>query len=62
MASVGIEKDTVMELMDRVYENTKNLSVQKEQSRKLQQEILDNYSSYKEAVERVYQNTEERKQ
>ncbi len=62
MASVGMEKESVMELMDQVYEYTKNLSVQKEQSRKLQQEILDNYGSYKEAVERVYRNTEERKQ
>lgn len=62
MASVGIEKETVIGLMDRVYDNTKNLSVQKEQSKKLQQEIMDNYSNYKEAVERVYTNMEERKQ
>lgn len=62
MASVGIEKEIVIGLMDKVYDNTKNLSVQKEQSKKLQQEIMDHYSQYKEAVERVYQNTAERKQ
>lgn len=62
MASVGIEKETVIGLMDEVYDNTKKLSVQKEQSKKLQQEIMDNYSNYKEAVERVYTNMEERKQ
>ena len=62
MASVGVEKETVTGLMDKVYDNTKNLSVQKEQSKKLQQEIMDNYSKYKEAVERVYTNTKERKQ
>lgn len=62
MASVGIGKETVMALMDRVYDNAKNLSVQKEQSKKLQQEIVDNYSRYKEAVGRVYTNMEERKQ
>jgi len=60
MASVGIEKENVMELLDKVYNSTKKLSVQKEQSKKLQQEIMDNYSDYKEAVERVYRNTEER--
>lgn len=62
MASVGIKKEIVIELMDKVYGNTKSLSVQKEQSKKLQQEIMDNYSRYKEAVERVYVNMEERKQ
>lgn len=62
MASVGIKKEIVIELMDKVYGNTKSLSVQKEQSKKLQQEIMDNYSRYKEAVKRVYVNMEERKQ
>lgn len=60
MVSVSVEKENIMELLDMVYQNAKGLSVQKEQSQKLQQEILDNYDNYKEAIERVYTNAEER--
>lgn len=60
MVSVNVEKDTVINLFDTVYENAKALSVQKEQSTRLQKEIVDNYKAYKEAIERVYINAEER--
>ncbi len=60
MVSVNVEKNRVMELVDAVYESAKALSVQKEQSTRLQQEILDNYEEYKEAIERAYTNAEER--
>lgn len=40
---------------------TNELTVQKEQSKVLQSEILDKYETYKEAIERTYTNIEERK-
>ena len=60
MAQVNVEKEDILTLLEEVYERTLNLSVQKEQSVKLQQEILDNYGEYKEAVERAYVNVKER--
>ena len=47
--------------MDEVNSLAKNLSVQKEQSKKLQNEIIDNYEKYRQAIERAYTNAEERK-
>lgn len=61
MASVNLEEAKVQSLLKEVYEGAKNISVQKEQSKKLQQEIIDNYSEYSEAIARTYSNTEERK-
>ncbi len=60
MVSVNVEQETVLNLFDTVYESAKALSVQKEQSMRLQKEIVDNYEGYKEAIERVYINAEER--
>jgi len=48
-------------LLQNVYEKAEKLSVQKEQSQNLRMEIIDNYDSYKDAIERTYTNTEERK-
>lgn len=61
MASVHVEQEKVLTLLTEVYEAAGRITVQKEQSKKLQQEIVTNYSKYREAVERVYMNTEERK-
>ena len=36
------------------------MQVWEEQSQKLQQEILDNYDTYREAIERAYRNAQER--
>ena len=60
MASVNVEKETLLNLLDTVYESADSLSVQKDQSKKLRQEILDKYEVYRDAIERVYTNTEER--
>jgi len=60
MVSVNVEKDMIQDLLAKVYNNAKTLSVQKEQSKKLQQEIVENYEVYKEAIERIYVNSEER--
>ncbi|GFP74229.1 serine/threonine protein kinase [Clostridium fungisolvens] len=61
LQSVNVEQDTIVSLMDKVYKNASSISVQKEQSKKLQSEILDNYVEYKKAIERTYTNAEERK-
>ena len=60
LASVNMEESTVLSMLSNVYNKTKNLSVQKELSKKLQQEILDNYESCREAVDRAYGNLEVR--
>ena len=60
MVSVNVEETTVLNLLETVYNSAKSLSVQKEQSKKLQQEIIDNYATYREAIERAYDNAAER--
>ena len=62
MAQVNVRRERVEELLDTVYSRAEGLSVQKDQSRKLQQEMTDNYSSYREAIERAYTNAKERNQ
>lgn len=58
MASVNVNQEEVQNLLSTVYDKAENLSVQKEQSKKLQEEIADNYESYREAIERTYTNTD----
>lgn len=60
MMQVNVEQDEIIEIIDNVYDSTKSLTVQKEQSKKLQQEIVDNYESYKDAIVRTYTNAEGR--
>ena len=60
MVSVNVDETTVINLLETVYNSAKSLSVQKEQSKKLQQEIIDNYATYREAIERAYGNAAER--
>lgn len=62
LASVSMEKSKVLSLLNSVYSKTRNLSVQKELSQRLQQEILDNYESCREAVDRAYSNFEVREE
>lgn len=56
MVSVNVDKATVLDLMKTVYNSAQSLSVQKEQSKKLRQEIVDNYATYREAINRAYDN------
>lgn len=58
MASMGVDEATVKGLLETVYNSARSLSVQKEQSKKLQQEIVDNYKTYLEAIERAYDSAE----
>lgn len=61
MVQVNVEQQEVVDMLDDVHESANSLTVQKEQSQKLQQEIVDNYDAYKQAVLRAYANVEERK-
>ena len=61
MAQVNVDRQRILDLYDDIYKRTNELTVQKEQSKVLQSEILDKYETYKEAIERTYTNIEERK-
>lgn len=58
LKSANLEQERVLILLDDVYERAKNLSVNKEQSKNLQEEILGCYEEYRNAIERTYSNTE----
>lgn len=58
MASVNVQQYSVQSLLDKVHENAVTLVVQKEQSKKLQQEISDNYDSFTESIKRTYEMKE----
>lgn len=60
MASVNVELETIIELFDYVHDKAIILSVQKEQSQLLQQEISENYDEYYASIQRTYSNTAER--
>lgn len=60
LVSVGYDQAAVLELFDKVYNEAKALTVRKEQAEKLQQEIVNNYDGYKQAIERAYSNAAER--
>lgn len=60
IVQVNVEQEEVLSLLEEVRDRAAALTVQKEQSQKLRQEILDNYDSYREAIERAYRNAQER--
>ncbi len=60
MVSVNIEESTVQMLLKEMYDSATNLTVQKEQSLKLQKEITENYTIYRDAISRAYANVKER--
>lgn len=60
MMQVNVNKQDILDLLEKVYTEAENLTVQKEQSQKIQQEMTDKYETYKEAIERTYTNAEER--
>ena len=67
MAQVDVDRDMVINLLDEVYNAVSNLDVNdpneaKENLKKnLKAEIIDNYSSYRDAINRAYTNEEEGK-
>lgn len=60
IVQVNVEQEKVLDLLEKVYDHAALLTVQKEQSQKLQQEILDNYENYRQAIVRAYTNAQER--
>lgn len=60
LSSVRVEQESVLELFDAVCSRAEELVVQKEQSKRLQQEITEKYETYREAIVRAYINREER--
>ena len=58
MAMVNVDETAVLELMDLVVERARSLTVQKDQSKKLQQEMLVNYEKYRQAIEQSYDTAE----
>ena len=60
MAQVNVDMSRVLNLYDTIYRNTSDLVVQKEQSKRLQDEILLNYENYRAAIERAFINSNER--
>ena len=60
MATMDLSQKSVLDLFDNVYNSVTHLVVQKEQSKKLQNEIINHYREYREAINRAYTNSEER--
>lgn len=60
IVQVNVEQEEVLDLLKKVHDHAAALTVQKEQSQKLRQEILDNYDEYRQAIERAYRNAQER--
>lgn len=58
LKSANVDKNRILTLMDSVYEKSQKLSVNKEQSKKLQEEIYNCYDEYRGGVERTYSNAE----
>lgn len=61
MAAVNVSQEDVQSLLKKIYNQADSLTVQKEQSKELQSEILNNYKKYNSAIERTYTNAKERK-
>lgn len=58
MAMVNVDETMVLGLMDLVVDRARSLTVQKDQSKKLQQEMLDHYEVYRQAIEQAYDAAE----
>lgn len=56
MAQANVQQDDILTLFDNVSKNAASLTVNKEQSKKLQNEINTNYENYREAIIREYLN------
>lgn len=54
LATLKVDETKILDIFDEVYNRAKELTVLKEVSQELQQEIVDNYATYREAIERAY--------
>lgn len=57
-ASVGLEEELVLNLFDQIYESTKSVSTQKNESLKLKNEILNNYQEKRDMIIAAYDNAQ----
>ncbi len=60
MAQTGVEKSVVIGILQRIYENTSDITLNKRKSIKLKDEIENRYQDYKEAIERAYENVQKK--
>lgn len=60
LSTTGIDKEEVLSIIDEVYFRTQTLSATQAKTIDVQEDILSNYSTYRENIERSYSNTEER--
>lgn len=58
MTNAAVEQEKIMTILDTAYKQACELTVQKEQSLKLQTMISEHYADYKEAILRCYTNEE----
>lgn len=56
LQEVGCAQEDVLKLFDHAFENAKELTVRKDQSLALQNEMLEHYDSYRQAIVRAYSN------
>lgn len=61
MAQVNVAQEDILEIFDRVHASASALTVQKEQSQKLKQTIMDKYEQYRKEIVTRYVNMAERK-
>ena len=58
MAQTGVDKEIVLGILQMIYENTSDITLNKQKSKKIKAEIESKYSDYKEAIERAYENVQ----
>ena len=54
MKNVNFSEQDILELFDEVYQEANALSVNKDQAKQLRQEILENYETFREAINRTF--------
>ena len=57
MADVGVDEQILLNIMEDIYFTANSLTVQKEQSVELKNEIINNYDIYVADIERAYENS-----
>lgn len=57
MADVGVDEQILLNTMEDIYFTANSLTVQKEQSVELKNEIINNYDIYVADIERAYENS-----
>lgn len=62
LATNGIDKNSVLNILDTINTKTQAISVTQEKSMSLRTQILDSYTDYVETINTTYKNTAERSQ